>query len=79
MYSWEIANFLAERNYYIGGDDLIFITNPKEHPQLDHIKYNPWNNQYEMWDREGNYFCFQAMPWVEAEEKGLVKKRTLKK
>ena len=29
MYSWEIENFLKERNYYIGGDDLNFIINTK--------------------------------------------------
>jgi hypothetical protein len=48
MYSWEIAQFLAEHNYCIGGDDLLFITDVKQHPQLCRIKYDPFNNKYEM-------------------------------
>jgi hypothetical protein len=48
MYSWEIQQFIEDRNYYIGGDDLLFITNPYLHPQLTHIKYNPYENKYEM-------------------------------
>jgi len=79
MYSWEIAQFLAEHNYCIGGDDLLFITDVKQHPQLCRIKYDPFNNKYEMWDYEGNYFCFYVIPYEEALEQGLVKKKTLKK
>ena len=79
MYSWEIYNFLAERNFYIGGDDLLFITDVKQHPQLNHIKYDAFENKYEMWDYEGNYFCFTPMPYTEAIQQGLVKKKTLKK
>jgi len=48
MYSWEIQQFLEERNFYIGGDDLIFITDVNQHPQLNHIKYNPYEHKYEM-------------------------------
>lgn len=79
MYSWEIYNFLQEREYYIGGDDLLKIISPQENPQLNHIKFNPFDNSYEMWDNEGNYFHFWAMPYVEAQEKGLVKRKILKK
>ena len=38
MYSWEIYKFLEEKEYYIGGDDLIKVTSVKENPQLNHIK-----------------------------------------
>ena len=79
MYSWEIYKFLEERNYYIGGDDLIFITDVNQHPQINHIVYNAYEHKYEMWDKEGSYFCFWAMPYTEAIEKGLVKTKTLKK
>lgn len=73
MYPYEVAEFLKQRNYYIGGDDLIRITSIKENPQLNHIKFNPYDNEYEMWDIEGNYYKFTAMPYKEAIEKGLVK------
>ena len=79
MYSWEIYKFLEERGYYIGGDDLIKVTSVKENPQLNHIKYDLYQNRYEMWDKEGNYFNFAQMPYIEAEEKGLVKKKVLKR
>lgn len=75
MYPWEIEKFLKDRNYYIGGDDLIFITDIRKHPQLNHIKFDPYNNCYEMWDKDGNYYTFTAMPHKETKEKGLVKKK----
>lgn len=40
------------------GDDLSYITNIKNHPQLKHIEYNPYENKYKMWDGEGNYYSF---------------------
>ena len=73
MYSWEIENFLKERNYYIGGDDLNFIIDTKQHPQINHIKFNPYDNTYDMWDKDGNHFHFKAMQYKEAKDKGLVK------
>ena len=60
MFSWEIKNFLKQRNYYIGGDDLAFITDIKQHPQIDHIKFNPYDNSYEMWDKERKLFSFYS-------------------
>lgn len=60
MYSWEIEKFLKDRNYYIGGDDLTFITDMRRHSQLNHIKYDPYNNSYEMWDNDGNYYNFKV-------------------
>ena len=60
MFSWEIENFLRERNYYIGGDDLIFIIDIKQHPQINHIKFNPYDNSYEMWDKERKLFSLHS-------------------
>lgn len=79
MYSWEIYNFLQERSYYIGGDDLLKVISIKENPQLNHIKFNPFDNTYEMWDNENNYFKFSVIPYEEAKGKGLVKRKNLKK
>ena len=79
MYSWEITNFLAEHNYHIGGDDLLFIINPKNHPQINHIQYNPYENKYEMWDDEGNYFCFWPIPYEEVKKQEPAKQKILKK
>lgn len=75
MYPYEITEFLKQRNYYVGGDDLLKVTSTEENPQLDHIKFNQGTNEYEMWDKEGNYYIFEAMPYKEALEKGLVKQK----
>lgn len=75
MFSWEIENFLKERNYYIGGNDLNFILDTRQHPQINHIKFNPFDNTYEMWDKDGRYFHFTGMTYKEAKEKGLINEK----
>ena len=77
MYPHELAEFIKQRLYRLGGDDLLKATSIKENPQLNHIIYDPYTNRYRMWDYEGNYYEFEAMPYKEAEERGLVK--TLRK
>lgn len=75
MYSWEIQEFLKNKGYYVGGDDLIQVTSHIHNPQLNHIKFNAETSEYEMWDNEGIYFKFKAMPYDEAIQKGLVKNK----
>lgn len=74
MYPWELERFICERNYCLGGDDLMKATSIQENPQLIGIEYKPFDNKYYMWDNEGNTYSFTAMPYKEAQEKGLVKK-----
>lgn len=74
MYPWELERFIRERNYYLGGDDLMKATSIQENPQLIGIEYKPFDNKYYMWDNEGNTYNFTAMPYKEAQEKCLVKK-----
>ena len=75
MYPDELRKFIEDRNYYIGGDDLTLVTSIEKNPQLRIINYNPLSNIYEMWDVYNNYYSFYAMPYKEAVEKNLVKKR----
>ena len=75
MYDWEIQQFLKDRNHYIGGDDLNFIIDTRRHPQINHIEYNPYDSSYNMWSKDGTHFHFNAMPYKEALEKGLVKRK----
>lgn len=58
MFSYEIEKYLKERNYYLKVNELIFITNSKAHPQIDHIKYNAFEDCFEMWTNDGYYFKF---------------------
>ena len=78
MYPWDLEQFIRERNYYLGGDDLIKATSIQENPQLIGIQYKPFENKYYMWDGEGNTYSLTPMPYTEAIEKGLVKKSTIK-
>ena len=71
MYSWELEHFINNREWYIGGDDLEFVIDTKEHPQIDHIKYD--GNFYYVWTTDNYYFKIKPMPIEEAKEKGLVK------
>lgn len=75
MYPEELQEYIKHRNYYIGGDDLSFVTDIKEHPQLNHIMYDDYTKTYKMWDVYGNYYEFKAMSYEEAKQKNLVKRR----
>ena len=87
MYNWEIEKFLKERNYYIGGDDLLKVISILENPQLTYIKRCMGEGEGETekciyyMKAKGDFnpneeieFKFCAMPYEEAKVKGLVKK-----
>lgn len=78
MYSEEIEAFLKERDYCIGGDDLLKVISIKENPQLTRISYSAKDNKYYMLDDKNNEFEFEAMPYQTAIEKGLVKVKSRK-
>ena len=40
MYSWELEKFIKERNYLVGGDDLVKILSLEENPQLTNITFS---------------------------------------
>ena len=72
MYPEELKRFIEERNHKLGGNDLLKVISIEENPQLNHIIYNPYSNSYEMWDRYGNYYTFEAIPYEEY-QKRLIK------
>lgn len=65
MYPEELKKFIKERNYRLGGDDLLKVIDIVENPQLNHIIFNPFDNKYKMWDKYGNYYEFEAIPYDE--------------
>lgn len=77
MYSWELYKFLEERDYHLTPLELYFITDIEKHSQLNHIKYDAYNNYFQMWDVEGNYFQFTSQNYDEWEKQG--KPKTLSK
>ena len=57
MYDWELQNYLNERNNVLSNKEYIYVCNTC--PQLNHIRYNSFNNYYEAWSNY-NYFKFQV-------------------
>ena len=56
MYPWEISKILENNNYNIDSQTYLHIC--KSSPQITHIKYDPYTNNFEMWDKENNYWKF---------------------
>lgn len=75
MYSWEIRKFLEDRNYNISEQDLLFILNIKNHPQINHIKFNDYDNSYDMWSSDGEYFHFKVKSRRDAKDKKIKRRK----
>ena len=54
MYSHEVEQLLKVRNYLLTYKEFIQIT--KSSPQINHIKYNPFEDNIEMWTTDGYVF-----------------------
>lgn len=74
MYSWEIEKFINDRNYHIGGDDLEFIIDPKNHSQYIYVTTKGPDGRWVIYTNDGYKFEFWPIPIEEAKAKGLVKK-----
>lgn len=58
MYDWELKKYLEQRNYNINHKDYLYIC--KTCPQLNHIKYEPFDNIFKAWSSDGEYFEFKV-------------------
>jgi hypothetical protein len=58
MYSFEIDNILKSQNYNI--DSWTYLNVCQNSPQLSHIKYNAYDDFFEMWDDQGLYWKFRV-------------------
>ena len=56
MTSEELNEFLQKRNYQLSQEEIWTSIDVFRNSQIDHIRLN--GDQWEMWDTEGNYFCF---------------------
>lgn len=54
MYSYEIDQAIKSQNYNIDSDTYsnIFYTSP----QISRVKYNPYDNKYEIWTNDNFYW-----------------------
>ncbi len=60
MYSYELKQYIDERNGQLNKNEIKFVTDISLHPQLNHITFNQWNSSYDMWDNLGNYYHFEV-------------------
>jgi hypothetical protein len=60
MFSHEIFRFLGERDNTISKSDFWMITDTKENPQIITIKYNSYDDTYEMSTEDDYYFKFRV-------------------
>lgn len=58
MYSWQIAETLEKNDYNIDSETFIKIIN--ESSQIDHSKYTPYGDCFEIWTDDGYYWRFQV-------------------
>ena len=58
MYSWEIDQKMKEYDYNI--PSFLYIDIISNSPQIRHIKYNPYDNYFEIWTDEGDYWKFKV-------------------
>ena len=58
MFSYEIKQYLKNRNYELSSDEILDMIDISKNPQIDHIIYD--NSIYQMWDNDGNYFKFKS-------------------
>lgn len=65
MYSWELDKFIKDRHHELQGEEISMVVDPVLNPQISHVKYNPFDNIIQMWDKDGNYFYFTPLPYIE--------------
>ena len=46
MYSHEIDIFLRIRNWTLTTEEYLYITDRKQHPQINRVTYDPYLNEY---------------------------------
>jgi hypothetical protein len=58
MLSYEINQKLESQNYNITPEDYIHICNTS--PQIDHTKYDPYNETFHIWTNDNWSWCFKV-------------------
>jgi hypothetical protein len=56
MFSWEITQIMESTNFNI--DSKTYLHMCSTSPQINHIVYDPYSNNFEMWDEVGEHWIF---------------------
>jgi len=60
MYSWEIQQLLELRQYLLTVQEYLEISNIQNNPQLKEVKYDPYQDSFEIWTKDDYYFKFKV-------------------
>jgi hypothetical protein len=52
MYSEELKFYIDSKNSVLSSEEYVFVTDMNRHPQINHIKYNPWDNSTDIWTKD---------------------------
>lgn len=58
MYSYEIDQILKTNNYDI--DSKIYLHICQSSPQITHVKYEPFDNDFNIWTNDNYYWTFRV-------------------
>lgn len=53
MYSWEIQNWLSDRNYSLTSKEYIWLIKDSQSKQIDHIKFDTYSDRFQLWTKDG--------------------------
>lgn len=67
MYTYEIEQLLRLKNNLITYKEFLEIT--RNSPQIDHIKYNPYQDNIEMWSTDNGHFILKLKKEADNEYK----------
>lgn len=61
MYSYEIKQYLYERNNVLSRDEYLELTDLGKNPQIKSMKYDTSNDTYEIVTSDGYFFKFLVL------------------
>lgn len=56
MYSYEIENLLKLRNYLVTREEYAKISDIKQNPQINHIKYDTFKDEFQIDTKDDFHF-----------------------
>ena len=61
MFSWELDDLIKRNNYILSKHDYCSISF-NTCPQISRIKYDPFENKFEIWTLDGYYWKIEIKP-----------------
>lgn len=59
MYSWEIDNYLRNKNYVINKDEYVNLINISSSSQIIYVKYDAYSNSFYVETNDGYNWVFR--------------------